>query len=166
MKKLLSVFLTALMLVCVFAGCTSEKTDDNANNTSLPEGQITTEDAKIKENEASHYIQDSYTLEELGLADVTEDFRFMVASNGFVHDGDNYIKVVANVVTQNEGVTADNGEPTYDLRAVGEYLISFDCKKVLMKDMSTEDTYTELENRFSEFNKNKEAEATSAAEAE
>lgn len=162
MKKLLSVFLAALMIVCVFAGCTSDKTED----TSLPEGQVTTENAKIKENDAIHYIEDSYTLEELGLADVTEEFSFMVASNGFVHDGGNYIKVVANVVTQNEGVTADNGEPTYDLKPVGEYLISFDCKKVLMKDMSTEDTYTDLENRFSEFNKNKDKEKESASVAE
>ena len=162
MKKLLSVFLAALMILCVFAGCTSDKTDDKP----LPEGQITTENAKITGNDASHYIEDSYTLEELGLADVNEEFSFMVASNGFIHDDDNYIKVVANVVTKNESVTADNGEPTYDLKSVGEYLISFDCKKVLMKDMSTEDTYVELENRFSEFNKNKDNEKASSSAAE
>lgn len=163
MKKLLSVILAALMIVCVFVGCTSDKADDN----SLPEGQVTTENAKIKENDASHYIEDSYTLEELGLADVKEEFKFMVASNGFIHDGDNYIKVVANVVTKNEGVTADDGSETFSFKTVGEYLISFDCKKILMKDMSTEDSYTKLENRMDEYNKNKEnKESASVTEAE
>lgn len=163
MKKLLSVFLAALMIGCIFAGCTSDKNED----TSLPEGQVTTENAKITGNDASHYIEDSYTLEELGLADVKEEFSFMVASNGFIHDNDNYIKVVANVITKNEGVTAEDGSETFSLDPVGEYLISFNGKKILMKDMATEDTYTELENRMDEFNKNKDnKESTSAAKAE
>ena len=164
MKKLLSVFLAAMIIACVFAGCTSDKTDDE--NNSLPSGQVTTENAKMKSNDAIHYIEDSYTLEELGLADASEEFSFMVASNGFIHDGDNYIKVVANVVTQNEGVTADDGSKTFSMKSIGEYLISFDCKKVLMKDMNTDDTYTELENRVDEYNKNKNKESTSAVEAE
>lgn len=162
MKKLLSVFLAALMIGCVFAGCTSDKNEDP----SLPEGQVTTENAKITGNDASHYIEDSYSLEELGLADVKEEFSFMVASNGFIHDNDNYIKVVANIITKNEGVTAEDGSETFSLDPVGEYLISFDCKKVLMKDMSTEDTYVELENRFSEFNKNKDNEKASTSSAD
>ena len=163
MKNLLSVLLAALMIVCVFAGCTSDKNDEN---TSLHEGQVTTENAKIKGNEAVHFIEDCYTLEELGLADVAEEFRFMVDSNGYVYDGDNYICVVANVITQKEGVTADDGSPIYDLKSIGEYLISFDGRKVLKKDMTSEDTYTELENRMDEFNKNKEQSTSSSAEAE
>lgn len=165
MKKLLSVLLAALMIVCVFAGCSSDKAnvDSTENNTSLPAGQVTTENATLKSNDAIHYIEDSYTLEELGLADAQEEFSFMAASNGFIYDGDNYIKIVANVVTQNEGVTAEDGSKTFSLKAIGEYLISFDGKKVLMKDMSTEDTYTELENRISEYNKNKENKETASA---
>lgn len=74
----------------------------------------------------------------------------MVSSNGVYYDGDNYVKVVANVVTQNEDVTSEGGGKTFSMKAVGEYLISYDCQKVLIKKMD-DNTYSELENRISEY---------------
>lgn len=149
MKKLLAVLLASLLMLFAFAGCSSPQLDENGNP--LPEGQITTEGAVIKNVDAISYIRDTYSLEELGLADVKEEFSFMVASNGIVYEDENYIKVVANIMTENEDVTAEGGGKTYSMNTIGEYLISFDGKKVLMKDMKTADTYTELESKVLDY---------------
>lgn len=146
-KKLISVLLLVLMLCCVFAGCSGKGEEDS---TTLPGGAITTQGAKIKEADAINYIKNSYTVEELGLQDVADDYNFMVASTGLQYEGKNYIKVVANIVTQNEDVTSKDGEKTFSMKAVGEYLISFDGDEILKKDMDS-DKYSKLENRIDSF---------------
>jgi hypothetical protein len=156
MKKILSILLASLMIVCVFAGCSNSDAQDTAV-------EITTDSAKIKNNDAIHYIEDSYTVEELGLADVTEDYSFMVVSDGFEYNGEYYIKVVANIVTQNEGVTAEDGSKTFSMKTVGEYLISYDATKVLMKNMDTEE-YSELENRTADYSAKGETVASTETE--
>ena len=151
MKKLISILLAAAVLIAVFAGCTADKKDDESTSEStLPSGQVTTADAKIKDSDAINYIKNSYTAEELGLQDVAEDYSIMVASNGYEYDGGNYVKVVANIVTQNEDSTSDDGTKTFSMKTVGEYLISFDATKVLKKDMDTNE-YSEMENRVADY---------------
>lgn len=145
-KKLISVLLACALMCLVFAGCSSDKDGETNVSTSA----VTTEGAKIKEADAINYIKDSYTAEELGLADMKDDYSFMVASSGVEYKGDNYIKVVANVVTQNEDITSKDGGKTFSMKTVGEYLISFDGDKVLMKDMNTNE-YKKLENRVPDY---------------
>lgn len=137
MKKALSILLAVLMLAFAFTGCTEKEPE-------LPEGQVTTKGAVITGNDAIDYIRDTYTIEELGLENAPEDYKLMVNGNGVVYDGENYIKVVANVVAENEGVTSQDGKKTYTFIPYGEYLIAFNGKKVLKKDMTAEDVYTEL----------------------
>lgn len=151
MKKIISVLLAAAMLIAVFAGCTADKNDDkNTTESTLPSGQVTTANAKIKDSDAVNYIKNSYSAEELSLQDVAEDYSIMVASNGYEHEGGNYVKVVANIVTQNEDSTSEDGSKTFSMKTVGEYLISFDGTKVLKKDMNT-NKYSEMENRIDDY---------------
>lgn len=164
MKKLMSILLAAAMLIAVFAGCTADKKDDeNVTESTLPSGQVTTADAKIKDSDAINYIKNYYTVEELGLQDVAEDYSIMVASNGYEHDGGNYVKVVANIVTQNENSTSDDGTKAFSMKTVGEYLISFDGTKVLKKDMNT-NKYSEMENRIADYSAKGSTENTTEAE--
>lgn len=161
MKKLISILLAAAVLITIFAGCTADKKEDEGTTEStLPSGQVTTADAKIKDSDAINYIKNSYTAEELGLQDVAEDYSIMVASNGYEHDGSNYVKVVANIVIQNEDSTADDGSKTFSMKTVGEYLISFDGTKVLKKDMKT-NKYSEMENRIADYSAKGTTEAVS-----
>lgn len=145
-KKLISVLLACVLICLAFVGCSSNKEDGTTVSTSA----VTTESAKIKEADAINLIKDSYTAQELGLADMKDDYSFMVASTGVEYEGDYYVKVVANVVTQNEDITAKDGGKTFSMKTVGEYLISFDGDKVLMKDMNTNE-YKKLENRIPDY---------------
>lgn len=145
-KRIISVLLACVLICLAFAGCSSDKEGDATASTSA----VTTEGAKIKEADAINLIKDSYTAEELGLADMKDDYSFMVASTGVEYNGDYYVKVVANVVTQNEDITAKDGGKTFSMKTVGEYLISFDGDKVLMKDMNTNE-YKKLENRVPDY---------------
>lgn len=151
MKKALAIILAVLTFAFAFAGCSNG--DDDS--------KIPTDKATISGTNAISYIQDNYTAEELGLTEVKEEYRFMVASDGMEHDGDKYVKVVANVVTLQEGVTSKDGKQTYGLETVGEYLISFNGKKVLKKDMKTADTYVELEVKKADYSQ-KEANSQKA----
>ncbi|MCM1114629.1 MAG: hypothetical protein NC397_03945 [Clostridium sp.] len=150
--------MTVLILCVAFAGCSSKDTGEETVPAST---QISTEGAKIKAEDAINYIEQSYTPEELGLADVKEDYSLMVASNGIEYNGNKYIKVVANIVTQND-VTSEDGERTFSMKGVGEYLISFDGKEVLMRDMST-NKYSELENKVPDYSAKGENTATTEA---
>lgn len=145
-KRIISVLLACVLICLAFAGCSSDKEGDATASTSA----VTTEGAKIKEADAINLIKDSYTAEELGLADMKDDYSFMVASTGVEYNGDYYVKVVANVVTQNEDITSKDGGKTFSMKTVGEYLISFDGDKVLMKDMNTNE-YKKLENRVPDY---------------
>lgn len=58
MKKLMSILLAAAMLIAVFAGCTADKKDDeNVTESTLPSGQVTTADAKIKDSDAKTILR-------------------------------------------------------------------------------------------------------------
>lgn len=151
MKKALAVILAVLTFTLAFAGCSGNKDDS----------KIPTDKAVITGSNAISFIEDNYTAEELGLTQVKDEYRFMVASDGLKYNGGKYVKVVANIVTLQEGVTSADGKQTYGLDTVGEYLISFDGTKALMKDMTTFDTYVELENKQIDYSQ-KEANSEKA----
>lgn len=145
-KKIFAVIISALIVLTVFTACSGNGDDNTNQNTTAA---IPTEEAKVKESDAVNFIKTSYTAEELGLGDEKRDYTFLVASNGVEIDGDKYVKVVANVIVKKD-VTSENGKDTFTMETLGEYYISFDGKKVLMKDMKTND-FSSLENRFEEY---------------
>lgn len=151
MKKALVVVLSFLMVCSVFAACSADNKDDedSKKTTVTTAAVIETQEAVIKESDAINFIKNAYTEEELGLADVEKDYSLMVASSGVEVEGKKYIKVAANVMSQSD-VTTDEGKPTYNFTAVGEYYISFDGKTVLMKDMKS-GKLKELDNRYDEY---------------
>ena len=154
MKKALTVIFAVLMLAISFAGCAN-------NNDNSKEALIPTDDAVITGTNAIAYIEKNYTAEDLGLEAIKDEYRFMVANNGFKHNDKYYVRVVANIQTLQEGVTGEGGANTYSLDTVGEYLISFDGKEVLMKDMKTADTYIKLETKAVDYSQ-KEANSQKA----
>lgn len=140
----------------MFTACSNSKDNDaDTSTSSLTTSAIATEEAKIKEGDAVKFIEKSYSAKELGLDKVDKDYSFMVSSSGVDIDGAKYVKVVANVIVKND-VTTDEGKDTFSMETMGEYYISFDGTKVLMKNMET-DEYTELENRYDSY---KEKEST------
>ncbi len=145
-----------MVCVCSVSCSSSGKEEEKEVNTTA----IPTEEAKIKESEAIHFIQDTYTPEELGLADVDKDYSFMVASDGVEIDGKNYIKVVANVIVRNDETSKD-GKETFSMETMGEYYISFDAEEVMMKNIKT-GKFIELENRYELFKQNSETSASAS----
>lgn len=146
MKKIFAVLMAALMICAVFAGCSGKETGTEDTPTAAT---IPTEDAVINENDAIRFIEQMYTPEELGLADSKEEYSLMVSTSGVEVDGEKYVKVVANVKVASS-VTTPEGNPTIQFKSIGEYLISYDAKKVLMKNMETGE-YSELENRYEDY---------------
>lgn len=149
-KKLIALVLVVVAVCAALYGCSNSADDTvetSAKVTAAPE--VPTEEAVIKASDAIHYIEQSYTKEELGLEKVEKEYSMMVASNGVDIDGDKYIKVVANVIVRND-TTNEEGKETFSMESVGEYFISFDAKTVLMKDQKSGE-YVELENRYDEF---------------
>lgn len=152
MKKYISIVLAALVVATAFVACSKadDQTTTVAESTSsieyqLKENEIVTDEATIKSGEAANFIKNSYSIEELGLAD-KENYSFMEHGVGLVYNGNNYVVVeamVKTVVGQDE-----NGNDSYHLDTVGTYLVSFDGQEVLMKDG---DTYKELENRYADY---------------
>lgn len=144
MKKILAVLIAVMIICTAFAGCTAKSGSDADNPNAIP-----TEGAKINESDAITFFEEFYTAEELGLADVEEEYSLMVSSLGVEIDGEKYVKVAANVKTQSD-VTTPEGKSTFQLKEIGAYFISFDGKKVLMENKETGE-YVELENRYEEF---------------
>lgn len=139
------------MIFTVFAACSKEqKTEtESKSETSSTSPTIATGEAKIKDADAISFIEQSYTKKELGLDKTDKDYSFMVSSNGTEIDGEKYVRVFANVVTQNDE-TNKEGKKTFSIETIGEYGISFDGTKVVKKDMET-GKYTELENRYADY---------------
>ncbi|MGN1329480.1 MAG: hypothetical protein ACI4V4_07250 [Eubacterium sp.] len=166
MKKVLAIILSVLMVGFVFVACSAES-DDKSEPATVAEDTyvsttetIETEQAVVKESDAIHFIQDSYTAEELGLDKVEDDYTFMVGGSGVEIDGKKYVKVAANVMSQSD-VTTEEGSATYKLTPVGEYYISYDGKTVLMKNMETGE-YSELQNRYDDYKEKGETVQTEA----
>lgn len=147
--------LSVFVIFTAFAACSK---DNNSNTDEISTvSAISLEDSKIKESDAARFIKESYTVEELGLEKVEKEYSFMVASSGIEIEGENYTKVVANVIVKND-VTTDDGKETFSMQTMGEYYIAFKADKVLMKNMESGE-YTELENRCKDFLEKIESEA-------
>ena len=136
MKKALIFVLCAVMAVCVFSACSKKdgkETTTTAQSTSS--AVLATDKAVIKEADAINLIQ-SYSDKELGLtAKERKKASFMVAGNGVEIDGKNYIEVVATVKNEHK----KDGKISYTFDHLGMYYISFDGKKVMRKDMKSEE---------------------------
>lgn len=142
------MILAAVVLCSIFYGCSKSETEEKSEGVTVLT-EVPTEEAALKEIDAIHYIEESYTKEELGLDNFEKEYSLMVASNGVEIDGDKYVKVVANVIVRND-TTNEEGKETFTMETVGEYFISFNSKKVLMKDRESGE-YKKLENRYDEF---------------
>lgn len=148
MKKIISFILASLMILTVFAGCSAKEKDKDMEI--LPSEQVVTEGAVIKEMDAVEYIENNYTKEELGLDKTEEKYSLMIAGNGVEYEGEKYVKVVANVVTENTSVTAEDGSPTFTMKTISEFLISFDGKTVLKRNLGDK-KYTKLESKVADY---------------
>ncbi len=133
MKKLIAVLLCVITVCTAFAACSkggkdADKTTASKESTTA----ITTDDAKIAENDAISLIE-SYSDEELGLTKKQrEECSFMVAGSGVEIDKEYYINVIATVKTEHKD--KKTGEITYTFDDKGNYYISYDGKKILSKD--------------------------------
>lgn len=130
-KKVL-VLLAAVVLI-VLAGC-SNGADDNSETESTT--AITTDTAVIKNSDAVNLIK-SYSTEELGLEGSLNDYEIMVSSSGIKIEDDYYIKVIAGKITK-------NSEDSYSIDEIGQYFISYDATKLLVRNKEN-GTYRELE---------------------
>lgn len=153
MKKLSAILLTFIVVCSVLVACSKEPAAP------IQKEGIVTEAAKIKENNAIEFIQSQYTEEELGLDKIDQNYQFMIASTGVMINGENYVKVVANVPVKND-TTAENGKETYSMQTYGEYFISFDGQTVLIRDQKSGET-RELENRYADYSQKGDAAAKS-----
>ena len=135
MKKVLIFILCAAMSICVFSACA--KKDDGKTTTAkqATTEQMTTDSAVIKEADAINLIE-SYSDKELGLsAEDRKKASFMVASDGVKIEDDYYIEVVATIKTEHK----DGEKTTYTFDHLGIYYIRYDGKKVMRKDMKSEE---------------------------
>lgn len=149
MKKILAIILAVTVIVCSFVACSSSKKPEEESKSSQKissTAAITTDDAKIAEEDAINLIKEQYTAKELGLSE--EDYEkgsFMISSSGVEYDGNYYVKVIN---AQKQEHKDDDGNVTYTFDTKGEYLISFDGKTILQKDMKAEkETYKKMEVR-------------------
>ena len=153
MKRILSLIISLVLICTVLAGCSAKDTDkDNGNDIQPTDNTaiVPTDDATVKDSNAIQYIESNFSREELGLDKIGDDYKLMVSSNGVKYDGERYVKVVAGVMSENEGVTTDDGKKTYSLNTVAEFLISFDGKTVLKK-AEGENDYTKLKSKTPDY---------------
>lgn len=136
MKKILVLILCIALTVCVFGACAKKDEDKTTTKkASVTSSQMTTDSAVIKEADAINLIQ-SYSDKELGLtAKDRKKASFMVASNGVAIDKENYIEVIATIKTEHK----DGDKTTYTFDNLGVYYIRYDGKKVMRKDMKSEE---------------------------
>lgn len=151
MKKFLAVLLVGIIVVSVSLAYTNSNKEEKTTTSNVATTkEIPTDTAVLKESEALSLFQSGiYSEKELGLDKIERSYTFMIAGNGFEYDGGKYVRVVANCPSKT-GETTPNGDEKYTLTTVGEYLISFDGKTILMKNFETGE-YKELENRYSDY---------------
>ena len=124
--------LLAAVVFIVLAGC-SNGADDNSEKESTT--AITTDTAVIKNSDAVDLIK-SYSEEELGLEGSLDDYEIMVSSSGIKLEDEYYIKVIAGKITK-------NSEDSYSIDEIGQYFISYDASKLLVRNKE-DGTYREL----------------------
>lgn len=155
MKRKIIYLITILLISVLFTACsngaddiqkdtgvsdttTSSQSENSANeNLSVNENLITTqiaekpiEDAQISSSEASEIISEM-SMEKLGLEGSKEDYKFMVSTEGKTIDSIDYIEVIASQVSK------ENEDGSISMETKGDYFISYDGKKMLVRDILT-----------------------------
>ena len=135
MKKILVLILCIAVSICVFGACSKKTEDETTTKKSADTTQMATDSAVIKEADAINLIE-SYSDKELGItAADRKKASFMVASDGVKIDKDSYIEVIATIKTEHK----EGDKVTYTFDNLGEYYIRFDGKKIMRKDMKSEE---------------------------
>ena len=141
MKKILAtimstVIIAAVAVVVVYnAQPNNNQPTTTTTNASAATKQIPTEKALIKESDAIDMIE-SYSDKQLGLSkEDRQKCSFMVSNYGEVIGNESYVKVIA--ATKKEHKDKKSGKITFTFDTKGEYFISYDGNKVMMKDSST-----------------------------
>lgn len=152
MKKSIVSIIALILIFSVFVACAS-KTDNSKETTSektsvsekvevegttkIVKNLVTTQIAKepIEKAEISGYdatqLISSKDAKVLGLKGSTKDYRFMLASEGKVIDNVNYIEVLAMINGE------ENKDGSLNITTVGDYFVSYDGKKILVRDLTT-----------------------------
>ena len=141
MKKIILCILCLSMVVCAFGACSKNNDEKTTGIKQATTEEMTTDSAVIKEADAINLIK-SYSDDELGLtAEDRKKASFMVASNGVKIEKDNYIEVIATIKNEHK----EGEKITYTFDNLGVYYIRYDGKKVMRKDMkSEEDKYIDM----------------------
>lgn len=145
MKKFLAVLISVIIVMMAFAACTPNEPEDHGNETEAPVSatELTTGTAVLRSSSATEYIK-LYTAEELSLSQEDyENCSYIVHSTGIEIEGDYYINVaVVNMIPH----TDENGKETFTFDTKGDYYIRYDGKRVLKKDLSSDEAkYDEME---------------------
>ena len=150
MKKILLLSVLFWFVFCIVMGCSNKQNSDTTtinNQTTVQtetsanindkNKQDTTklsktplEKASVSSSDASKKIS-SLSMEQLGLKGKKEDYKFMVSTQGKEIGGEDYIEVIASKVKK------ENKDGSISMDTVGQYFISYDGKKMLIKDMET-----------------------------
>lgn len=152
MKKSIVSIIAIILTFSVFVAC-SAKTDNSQDTinekttvsengkvegtTKIVENLVTTQIAKdpIEKAEISGYeatqLISSKDAKVLGLEGSTKDYRFMLASEGKVIDNINYIEVLAMINGE------ENKDGSLNVTTAGDYFVSYDGKKILVRDLTT-----------------------------
>ena len=150
MKKIL--LLTAIFLIGSFiiTACSNKQSNDTTTekNQSTVQTEVSStvvdknkqgttklsdtplEKASISGSDASKKIS-SLSMDKLALKGKKEDYKFMVSTQGKVIDGEDYIEVIASKVKK------ENKDGSVSMDTVGQYFVSYDGEKMLIKDMQT-----------------------------
>ncbi len=160
MKKFWAVLLAGLILGCVFAACSKSTPGDNVEApVPIPDS---IEEAVLNGEKARDFIKTQYTYKELGIKK-KDNIDFAYNESAYEYQGEKFILIKAMTFERNADVTTPEGEATYTTAVVGEYLVSYDASKVLMKDMKTGE-FNEMENRYEDYISKGETVASTEAE--
>lgn len=150
MYKSIVALLCAMILVVSFSACSNQSDSKSpaeksatesisSENYENAENLVTTkkaeqpiEKAEITSAEACSKISEM-DIEKLGLKGKKEDYKFMVASEGRNIEGVDYIEVVAMQVIK------ENEDGSISTNSAGDYFVSYDGTKMLIRDMTSGD---------------------------
>jgi len=161
MKKFAAVLLAVLILGAVFVACTKSNEDTTAEAPVPISDSI--DEAVLNGEQARTFIKTQYTYKELGIDEDATNIDFSYNESAYEYKGDKFILIKAMTFERNPDVTTPDGEATYSTTIVGEYLVSYDAEKVLMKDKKTGE-FKEMENRYEDYRAKGETVASTEAE--
>ena len=163
MKKFWALLLAALMLVCVFAACSSKDGSTGETVEAPVPVEDSIEEATLNGEQARDFIKTQYTFDELGIKEDESKIDFAYNESAYEYQGEKFVLIKAMTFERNPDVTTPEGDATYSTTVVGEYLVSYNAEKVLKKDMKTGE-FSEMENRIEDYRSKGETVASTEAE--